>query len=409
MRLEMLYRGMLRLVTAGTIAGIMFLPLLTKAQARNNTYMQVNLVSNGYVSAKVTDSNLVNAWGVAAGPTNPLWISDQVSNTLTVAPVSAVESGSAPPLTVSVPTMGAGPNGPTGIAYNLAYAANGFGIPSSTGMSTVPPLYIIADLNGTILGWSSQSSGGLHEAVVAVNNQASHATYTGLTMAAVGQNIYLYVANFTPNGGIQVFNSSWDPVTDMGSEAFHDPRLPELPASEVWAPYNIANLNGMMYVAYDAIPSTGGLPITHMGLGVIGVFTVKGQFIRNLEVDPGHRDMENGNGQNGLALGRAGQLDAPWGMVMAPAKFGRFSNELLVGNFGNGQILAFRADGKFDDTLRGTDHHPLKNGFLWSLWFGNGQDGAEPTTLYITSGGPNEATDGLFAAITAAPANNRQP
>ncbi|MGC9198790.1 MAG: TIGR03118 family protein [Acidobacteriaceae bacterium] len=406
MRLEMLYRGRLRLVTAGTIAGIILLPLLNRAQARNNTYMQVNLVSNGYVPAKVIDHNLVNPWGVAAGPTNPLWISDQGSNTLIVAPISAVENGSAPPLTVSVPTLGGGPNGPTGIVYNLASAANGFGIPSGSGMSTVPPIYIFTNLNGTILGWSPKSSGGVSQAVVAVDNHTSMATYTGLTMAAVGQNTYLYVANFAPNGGIQVFNSSWQMVTDFGNEAFEDPRLPRLPASEVWAPYNIANLNGKIYVAYDAIPATGGLPITHMGLGVIGVFTLQGQFIRNLEVDPGHRDMANGNG---IALGRAGQLDAPWGMVMAPAKFGRFSNELLVGNFGNGQILAFRADGKFDDTLRGTDHHPLKNGFLWSLWFGNGQDGAEPTTLYITTGGPNEATDGLLAAITAAPANNRQP
>lgn len=413
MRLEIFRSSILRLITAGTITGIMFFPSLTKAQGQqalhaqrqdnDNVYTQVNLVSNGYVPAKVMDSNLVNPWGMTAGPMTPPWISNQVTNTSTIDPVSVVESGGSARLTVSIPTVPGGPNGPTGIAYNLDLTSGGFGIRAPSGMmSTVPAIFLFADLNGTLLGWNPASSGGLKSAVIAVNNHDTHAVYTGLAMAMVGSDVNLYAADFSPSGGIQVFNSSWGAATNLATDAFHDPMLPKLPASEVWAPYNIANLDGKMYVAYDAQPATGGLPITHMGLGVIGVFTTDGKFIRNLQIDPGRRDRDDDHGRDGRALGMAGQLDAPWGMAMAPAKFGRFSNDLLVGNFGNGEILAFRPDGRFAGTLRGTNHFPLKNGFLWALWFGNGVDGADPNTLYITTGGSNEFADGLFAAITPA-------
>jgi len=93
-----------------------------------------------------------------------------------------------------------------------------------------------------------------------------------------------------------------------------------------------------------------------------------------------------------------------WGIVMAPSKFGKYSDALLVGNFGNGEILAYRPDTSgmfaFEGVLDGTDGKPLMNGRLWDLSFGNGADGADPNTLYITTGGPNPMMDGLFAAIT---------
>jgi uncharacterized protein (TIGR03118 family) len=198
----------------------------------------------------------------------------------------------------------------------------------------------------------------------------------------------LYAADSTPppDGGIKVFNASFAPV-NLGSDAFAIRWLPPLPSDEAWAPYNIANLGGNMFVTYVPIPATGGQPIAGFGHGVVAEFTTTGEFIRIVE--------------------RRGPLNDPWGMVMAPAHFGRFSNDLLVGNFGDGKILAYRQhrDGRFtfEGEMVGTNHRPLRNGFLWALWFGNGADGADPNTLYITTGGANQSTDGLFAAITPAP------
>lgn len=402
MRAGLLHCGAPRLIAIAAIAGTMFFPSRTKGQGHENEYTEVNLVSSGYVVALVTDHNLINPWGMIAGPTTPLWISNQATNTATIDPVDTIEQGTPPPLTVAIPTLPTPPNGPTGIVFNLALATNGFGIPAAVGSIPVPSAFIFADLNGTILGWSPKSSGGTASAVVAVNNHAQGAVYTGLAMATVGSDVDLYAANVTPHGGIQVFNSAWQPATNLVSDAFRDPDMPELPGDDVWAPYNIANLNGQMYVAYVAIPATGGLPITGKGLGFIGIFTVQGQFVRNVDLRHGRGNGDDGEqGEDGAR--RRGELDTPWGMAMAPAQFGRFSNDLLVGNFGNGEILAFRPDGRFDDSLRGSDGQPLQNGFLWTLWFGNGAHGASPNTLYITTGGFNQATDGLFAAINPEP------
>jgi uncharacterized protein (TIGR03118 family) len=198
----------------------------------------------------------------------------------------------------------------------------------------------------------------------------------------------LYAADFNPwpDGGIKVFSSSFTPV-NLGADAFSDRWLPRLRWDEVWAPYDVVNFGQNLLVAYAPLPAAGGLPIAGSGHGVVAEFTTAGMFVRT------------------LAWG--GPLNDPWGMAMAPAQFGRFSNDLLVGNFGDGKILAYRQhpDGKFtfDGEMRGTDHKPLRNGFLWALWFGNGASGADPNTLYITTGGADQTKDGLFAAITPAP------
>ena len=260
-----------------------------------------------------------------------------------------------------------------------------FPIPGASG-GTVASDFIFANLNGTISGWSATSTGGRANAVIAVS--APGAVYTGLALGMMGSAMNLYAADFTPppGGGIKVFNTSFSAV-NLGSDAFTDPWLPPLPPDEVWAPFNIVNLGANLLVAYDPLPLAGGMPIAGVGRGVVAEFTTAGKFI-------------------GTVAWR-GPLDDPWGMVMAPAQFGRFSNDLLVGNFGDGKILAYRQhhDGRFtfDGEIRGADHKPLRNGFLWALWFGNGANGADPNTLYITTGGADQNTDGLFAAISPAP------
>ena len=151
------------------------------------------------------------------------------------------------------------------------------------------------------------------------------------------------------------------------------------------------NFEANLLVSFVPVPTSGGQPIAGKGNGVVAEFTTAGQFV--------------------AIVAWRGELNDPWGMAMAPAQFGRFSNDLLIGNFGDGKILAYRqhndGDHDADDNrftfageLRGTDHKPLSEGFLWALWFGNGANGFDSNTLYFTTGGSNQTTDGLFAALS---------
>jgi uncharacterized protein (TIGR03118 family) len=263
----------------------------------------------------------------------------------------------------------------------------GFPIPASSG--TVNSFFVFANLNGTISGWNPGSTGGRASAVIAVSNPG--AVYTGLALATApvptspsSTATFLYAANYVPppNGGIVVFDSSFN-VHSFGSGSFVDPDLPALPSDEAWAPYNIANLGGNLFVAYAPMPIGGGFPIAGLHNGVIAEFSPTGTFMSNIAV--------------------GGLLDDPWAMVMAPANFGRFSNDLLIGNVGDGKIVGYwpvsSSQWNFRGLVVGTNHYPLSLGTLWSLWFGNGSNGAATNTLYFTSGGPDPSKDGLFGAI----------
>lgn len=380
MKRETLRFSILYPVIATAVTVFLFSAPAINAQKGENEYVQVNLVSSGYVPAKVTDPKLINPWGMVAGAATPPWVSDQGMNVATVYPIALALAGKGPALTVGIPTVAGPVNGPTGIVFNSN--SNAFKIPGPMGQ--VPSLFIFANLNGTISAWGPASKGGLKNAVVALSNKDEDdpgAIFSGLALGTVGSNDYLYAADFRPNGGIRVFDKFYERAADFAWNAFRaDDKLPDLPHGMVWAPYNIANIGGVMYVAYDAMPAAGGLPITHQGLGVIAIFKPNGEFIR--------------------IFARKGHLDAPWGMAMAPAGFGRFSNDILIGNFGNGRIHAYRPDGSFAGVLRDENHHPLENGFLWTLMFGNGALGSDPNTLYITTGGANQL-EGLLAAISA--------
>jgi len=107
------------------------------------------------------------------------------------------------------------------------------------------------------------------------------------------------------------------------------------------------------------------------------------------------------NGQLIRRVASRGKLNAPWGVALAPASFGRFANDLLVGNFGDGAINAYDANnGTFKGQLRDPSGKPLKIDGLWGLAFGNGIAGQLTSTLYFTAG-PDEESHGLYGSITA--------
>ncbi len=379
-------RTFLTALCSTLVALILIAPGL-KAQGVNN-YTQTNLVTGNksYATAPVFDPKLINPWGLADGPGTPLWVANQGTSTSTLYSINNLQADS--PFFVSIPKAPAKMQGPTGIVYNPAQAIGAFPISAPDG--TVPAFYIYDNLNGTISGWSKNSSGGLKSAVIAVDTPG--AMYKGLAMGRMGKAWTLYAADATPMGGIKVFNSRFKEL-QLGAMAFQDPSLPALPgaAQVVWTTFNVENIGGNIFVTYAPIPVTGGHPVFTSNAGVVAEFTPEGRFLRNIIVEGWHAST------NGL--------DDPWALVMAPKTFGLFKNDLLVGNFGSGEILAYKPTATGMYSFKGaleSKGKPIQDGKLWDLTFGNGADGASPNTLYLATGGANPMMDGLFADITPA-------
>jgi uncharacterized protein (TIGR03118 family) len=315
-----------------------------------DSFTQTNLVSDIPGMAANTDPNLKNPWGVSFSSTSPFWTSDQGTGLSTLYNAT----GTPQALVVTIPGSSTPPTGPTGTVFNSA--AGSFLVNGS------PANFIFDNLNGTISGWNA----GVGTTAM-VEATTPGAVYTGLAQAGN----QLYAAN-SSGGRIDVFNSSWAPTTVTGG--FKDPNLP---AGLV--PFNIQNIGGNLYVTYATL-GPGGAP---MPGGAVDEFDANGNLLKR------------------IATG--GSLFAPWGIVIAPSGFGAFSNDLLIGNFGNGEINAFDATtDMFLGTLDGPNGQPLVNDFLWALETRNGVNGFNPNAVYF-SAGINDQADGLFGEITEVP------
>jgi uncharacterized protein (TIGR03118 family) len=347
------------------------LPALLAAYGINPTasradFVQTNLVSNIPSLAPVTDSDMVNPWGMSFSSTSPFWVSNQGSDTATL--YNTLSPSIKVALTVTIPTDGLGPpTGPTGQVFNST--ASSFMIPSATG--TVKASFLFATLEGTIEGWNPGSKGGTTSAEVVAT--VPHAVFTGLALDSVSGTNYLYAADTA--GSIQVFNSSFTNVTStIFAGKFVDP----MPIAG-FTPYDIQNLGGNLYVTYAAATSTGA-PLPG---GYVDEYSSNGTFIRR------------------IASGSA--INAPWGLTMAPAGFGSFGGDLLIGNLYNSVIDAYNLS-TATPTLVGSI--TVSTGFaspvgLWALDFGNGHNG-DTDVLYFTSGIDNQK-DGLFGEIRSVP------
>jgi uncharacterized protein (TIGR03118 family) len=314
-------------------------------------YNQTNLVSDIPGKAANTDPNLKNPWGVAFSATSPFWTSDQATGVASLYNAAGVPQA----LVVTIPGA-APPTGPTGMVFSNISGQFLVGGTAAT--------FIFDNLNGTISGWN----GGAGTTAVVMATTPG-AVYTGLASASNGSGNFLYAANSSA-GRIDVFNSSWSPTTLSGS--FTDPN----PVTG-FVPFNIQNLGGNLYVTYAQL-GPGGAP---MPGGYVDEFDANGNFIKR------------------IATG--GSLFAPWGIVFAPSSFGPFSNDLLIGNFGNGEILAYDATSDlFLGTLNGANGQPLVNDHLWALETRNGVNGFDPNAVYFAAG-INGEVDGLFGQINA--------
>jgi uncharacterized protein (TIGR03118 family) len=332
-----------------------FLPCPALAGA----YVQTNLVSDGFVPAKFTDPKLVNPWGISSSPTSPFWVSNNGTGVSTL--YNSAGTPQALVVTIPPPLGGTGPSTPTGQVFNGTSAFNG-------------DLFIFATEDGTIAGWRGALG---TNAELLVDNSAAGAAYKGLALGNNGAGDFLYAANFS-SGTIDVFNSSFTPVSLPGS--FTDPNLPA-----GYAPFNVQNLGGSLFVTYALQDAAKHDDVPGPGHGYLNIFDLNGNLQRRLISQ--------------------GSLNSPWGLALAPAKFGTFSNDLLVANFGDGTINAFDPmTGNLLGTVKDSRGNPIVIDGPWSLIFGNGGNGGDPNKLYFTAG-PGGELHGLFGSLAPAPAN----
>ncbi len=328
------------------------------AQAAN-AYRQVNLVSDQPGLAMLTDPNLVNPWGLAAGPTTPLWVADNGTGSATIYPGAV---GGMPlsiaPLVVSIP-MGA----PTGQVFNPTM---GFQVP--VGATSLPARFIFDSEAGTISAWPFATPPPTSATTMAT---VPGAVFKGLAMAHLGgRGAMLYAADFH-HGRVMVFDRSFHPANLRGD--FRDRSIPE-----GFAPFGIQALGNLLYVSYAKQDAARHDNLDGPGLGFVDVYSPDGLLVRRLV--------------------RRGALNAPWGMVQAPESFGPFSGALLVGNFGDGRINAYDIHtGRWMGTLRRRDGSPIQIDGLWGLRFGNGVTGSRHTLLF--SAGIDAEAHGLLGSI----------
>ena len=343
-------------------AAVVLAGLAAPAAAQASHYRQVNLVSDLPGRAMLTDPNLVNPWGLAAGPDTPLWVSDNGTGKATIYPGAV---GGTPisiaPLVVSIP---GGAN--TGAVFNFSH-----GFPVKVGSKHVPATFLFDSEAGTITAWPFTSP-LLTSATTEVT--VPGAIFKGLAIAHVaGRGPVLYAADFH-NNIIRTYGRSFQPISLRGG--FHDPRLPA-----GFAPFGIQNIGGRIFVSYAKQDANAEDDVPGAGLGFVDVYSKRGSLERRL-------------------ISR-GALNAPWGLVHAPDGFGQFSRKLLVGNFGNGHINVYSIrTGRRLGELRRPNGNPVVIDGLWGLRFGNGVTGDHTSLLF--SAGIDDEAHGLFGLIRAA-------
>jgi uncharacterized protein (TIGR03118 family) len=331
-------------------------------RADAGAYVQTNLVSDGFLPAELIDPNLKNPWGVSHSATSPFWTSNQGTSTASLFNVSVTPPVKNPTTAPSIPPGGAGAVGPTGQVNNGNTASFLVG----NGGDGQFAHFIFANLNGTISAWDTGTT-----AFIQPSATTAGAAFTGL--AINNAQTLLYAADGAQSR-IAVFDASFAP-TSLGANAF---ATPAAIAALGLVPFNVQNINGNIYVTY-ALPGRAAEIAAPEGSGAVAIFDANGNLI------------------NTLITGS--KLASPWGVALAPAGFGPFGGDLLVGNFSfvASEINAFDSSGNFVGTIPIDDGGA--HGGLWSLDFGTSGQNGSPNTLFFTDG-VNGEMNGLFAALT---------
>jgi uncharacterized protein (TIGR03118 family) len=330
----------------------------------------VNLVSDVHkYHPQFIDPNLVNAWGVAFGPTGGIWVSAADKGLSTI--YNKNGNTLRPPVSIPFETD---PNGgaPTGQVFN---ETSGFVIPSTGQVSK----FIFATENGTIAAWASGNS-----AITVANSSESGTVYKGLTMGMYMDSWFLFATDFH-NGHIDVYDQGFHNITHKFA-TFRDPNIPA-----GYAPFNIRAFGSMLIVTYakqlgpDNEDDEAGA-----GNGYVDIFGTDGYLI--------HR------------LASRGTLNSPWGIeIMQTAPLLKKSggqpdiklSKILIGNFGDGRINVYDFEGKFRGQLYNHGKAVEIEG-LWTLSYPPAEAAYDDvrSRLYFTAG-PDEESHGIFGYITS--------
>lgn len=309
-----------------------------------------NLVTDDQLAhpAQITDPALVNAWGIGLSPTGPFWVSATESGVVTVYSVNpATQATTKLGLTVTIP----GEGNVTGQVFNPPGGFNN-------------DAFLFVSEDGTVSGW--RGALGTNAETLVTGGDAS---YKGAALGLIGTSHYLYAADFE-GGKIDVHKGS-AALPDLAG-AFTDPALPA-----GYAPFNIQNLGGTLYVTYALQGAEE--EETGPGLGIVSSFDLNGNFLAR------------------IATG--GSLNAPWGLAIAPSAFGDLAGNLLVGNFGDGMISRFDpVTHAFLGLVQAANGGDLSIDGLWALVVGNDGNGGSSQRIYF-SAGPDEETHGLFGVL----------
>jgi uncharacterized protein (TIGR03118 family) len=352
-----------------------------------NEFSQSNLVADsqpGHVNAQLLDANLINPWGIAFSPTGAFWVANNHTGTATVYSVNpANDTATAVPLVVTIapPTGQTFTASPTGTVFN-SDPNPGFMVGGS------PATFIFATEDGTISAWN----GGMQTTLeVDYSNNPAHgdpsvppdegigAVYKGLAMGTdtSTDTTLLFATNFR-HGTVDVFNDQWQQVMSLTDGS--------LPVG--YAPFGAQVLDGHLFVTFAMQDQFKHDDVSGAGHGFVDEFNLSGQLVSRVV--------------------SGGELNSPWGLAIAPSDFGKFSGDLLVGNFGDGTIDAYDLNhgDRFVGKLPGIDGNPVTIGDLWALTPGNDGQAGSSDRIYFTAGIQGESF-GLFGSLAHVPNSDR--
>lgn len=341
--------------------------------APTNSFAQTNLIANkASFGAKLVDKHLVNAWGLAAGPGTPIWVSDNNSGFASV--YGGGVNGSKVTLDLTVPVPGGNPTGQVFNSDQSAFhvakgAAADFIVATDSVGSKQSPGEIAAWNGGAKFVVEDSTSGG------AGGKTPAKAVFKGLAEATTPKAGPELFATDVSNATVDVFSSSFKLMKTPGE--FRDPKLPK-----GYAPFGIQELGGKIYVSYGKQNKKKTDVVEGTGLGVVDVYNVNGKLLHHL-----------------VSNGVSSPLDEPWGLAIAPKGFGPFASDLLVGNLGNGWINAFNpTTGKYLGALDTTTGSPIAIDGLWGIEVGSSAFGGAKSLVF--SAGPNAYKNGVVGILT---------
>jgi len=337
----------------------------TTTQAKNLFFEQVNLASDQPGVAQIQDPNLVNAWGMSFSAGGPFWVNANGTG-LSLLYSVATDSNGVPTVTkqgleVSIPGDGT----PSGQVFDNNGSING-------------DVFIFASEDGTISGWRN-SLGDSAE----VLTQRDTAVYKGITLVMTASHgPVLLAANFA-EGTVDEYDTNMTLITQ-----FIDTK-----AKAGFAPFNVEVIDGGVFVTFAMQDSEKHDDVPGKGNGIIDLLNPDtGKFTR----------LVTGKG----AGGKEKDLNSPWGLALSPSSWGSISDKLLVGNFGDGTITVFNANGKNKGQLKSDDGGLIVIDGLWGLTFGNDGSAGVSDQLYF-SAGPNGESHGLFGVLVPGPKDNK--